>query len=52
MRSSPTTSNGKFPTFKWSTLPELSHEGMPNEYNFDWVKVPINLEKYVPTKNL
>ena len=52
MRSSPTTSNGRFPTFKWSTIPDLGHEGMPNQYNFEWVKVPIDLEKITPSKNL
>lgn len=40
--SSPTTSNGRFPPFSWKQFPQMSHEGMPETYNFTWQKVPIN----------
>jgi hypothetical protein len=29
MRSSPTTSNKRFPPFTWKTLANMTHEGMP-----------------------
>ena len=44
MKSSPTTSQGRFPPFNWNSFPDLG-EGMPREFNFDWEIVPIDVEK-------
>ena len=47
MKSSPTRSNKRFEAFTWKTFPEMIHEGMPLEYDFDWVKVPLDYEKSI-----
>jgi hypothetical protein len=45
MLSSPSTSNNRFKPFTWATFPDMKHDGMPLEYNFEWQKVPIDIEK-------
>ena len=40
--SGPTTSNGRFPAFNWQNWSSKSHYGMPDLYNFTWVKVNIH----------
>jgi hypothetical protein len=50
--SSPSTSNGRFAPFSWASFPNIAHEGMPNTYNFTWMKVPIDSEKSSAAKHL
>jgi hypothetical protein len=45
VRSSPTTSKNRFKPFTWATFPNMTHEGMPNVYEFEWQKIPIDIEK-------
>lgn len=52
--SSPSTSNGRFPVFSWNAFSSVTHEGMPNTFNFTWQKVPLDFENTLstPTTNL
>jgi hypothetical protein len=45
-------SNGRFTPFNWSQWQNISHLGMPSEYNFDWIKFYIVYEDddYTNTK--
>ena len=45
VKSSPPTSDGRFPIFDWSKFSNYPHAGMPQVFNFTWVKVPIDYEK-------
>lgn len=40
--SGPTTSNGKFTPFDWTKWGNHSHLGMPNVFDFPWVKVTVH----------
>lgn len=42
--SGPTMSNGRFTPFNWAQWQNISHLGMPSEYNFDWIKFYIVYE--------
>ena len=39
--SGPSQSNGRFGPFNWKKWPTVSHEGMPENWNFDWVNYEI-----------
>ena len=52
MKSSPTKSEGRFAPFTWATFPEMSREGMPMVYDFDWQKVPIDYELYLSSQKI
>jgi len=45
--SGPSTSNGRFPPFSWNnwTDPSTPKLGLAATYDFEWVKIPIDLEK-------
>ena len=40
--SGPSQSNGRFPAFDWSQWANNSHLGMPDKFNFPWVKVSVH----------
>lgn len=40
--SGPSKSNGRFTAFDWSQWSSKSHLGMPDKYDFPWVKVNIH----------
>lgn len=40
--SGPSTSYGRFPAFNWTQFSDHSHLGMPDKFDFPWVKVTIH----------
>lgn len=43
--SGPPTNNGKYPYFNWTNWPNAAHLGMPDVFNFTWVKLPFDYEQ-------
>ena len=40
--SGPSRSGDRFPAFSWSNWTKVPHNGMPMNWNFDWVQFPID----------
>lgn len=38
----PSKSNGRFPVFDWTQWANNSHLGMPDKFDFPWVKVTVH----------
>lgn len=49
--SGPSQSNGRFPAFDWSQFNDHSHLGMPDKFDFPWVKVNIHDKNEIKMEN-